>query len=190
VTVGAGLALAAALGSLATPPTMAAHVNRTVGPYTILVVLVEEPFFATNHAGFEFWVSDAAGYVAGLDKSVAATATAGSQSEPLAVSTETDRHSYVIDRNAVNVPFDPGRGGAWTLELRGNIEGLAIDESFDTTFPAYPRVASGQPVPSVVSPAQADATTPLLPIAGLIFASFAVVRIVRGNMSPHRPSVT
>ena len=33
-----------------------AHVNRQVGPYTILVILVEEPTFEDNHAGFEFWV--------------------------------------------------------------------------------------------------------------------------------------
>jgi hypothetical protein len=35
---------------------VSAHVNRTVGPYAILVILVEEPTYEDNHAGFEFWV--------------------------------------------------------------------------------------------------------------------------------------
>jgi len=44
------------LGALGlTTGVTAAHVNRTVGPYALLVVLVEEPVYADNHAGFEFW---------------------------------------------------------------------------------------------------------------------------------------
>ena len=68
------LAAALALATLVVPSAVSAHVNRTVGPYTFLVVLVEEPYFATNHAGFLFWVHDGDTPVAGLDRTLHAQA--------------------------------------------------------------------------------------------------------------------
>jgi hypothetical protein len=183
----AGTTLACVLFTLlALPATVAAHVTRTVGPYTFLVTLVEEPFFATNHAGFELWVTDASRDVAGLDRTLTAEARGPVGSVPLAMSAQTDRGSYVMDTDARGVPFDPGRGGEWILRLRGDVRGTHVNESFSTAFPAYPRVASGQPAGPPVVPGRVDDTSPLLPLGGVVAAVVAAAIVARTNASTRR----
>src|SRR5260221_8311911 len=80
----------------ASPLTAAAHVNRLVGPYTFFIVLIEEPFFATNRAGFEFWVHESARPVLGLDKTLAAQAINSTRQVDLVVSSINDRGFYDV----------------------------------------------------------------------------------------------
>jgi hypothetical protein len=146
-----------------------AHVNRQVGPYTILVILVEEPTYEDNHAGFEFWVRRAQQPIVGLEGSIRAEATGHGERVDLQVPPIDGTGFYVLDRTAGGAPFDPLGGGAWSLRLSGDIEGTPLDEQFVVTFPSYPRVGAPKPVAGADS-RPAPASPPamgLLLVAGL-----------------------
>jgi hypothetical protein len=139
------LALAAALWIAVVAPGVAAHVNRTAGPYTIVVLLVEEPVFQDNHAGFEFFVRRDGVAIAGLEQTIRAEADGHDEEVTLVVAPLNERGVYVVDHATSGAAFDPRGGGAWTLTLTGSIEGTALDASFPVTFPGYPRVAAAEP---------------------------------------------
>src|SRR5437773_6193798 len=124
------LVAAAALWVAALAPAVAAHVNRTLGPYTILVILVEEPTFDDNHAGFQFWVRKGDVPITGLERTVHALAIGHDRRVELAVPPLAGSGFYVLDRSLDGAPFDPMGGGAWTLFLTGSIEGTPLDASF------------------------------------------------------------
>jgi hypothetical protein len=141
--VASGVAsLALLITAFFNPLPASAHVNRTVGPYAFFLVLIEEPFYDTNRAGFEFWVHDAGRSVEGLDRSLNAVATSSTQEVGLRVSPINDRGFYDVESDLTGRPFDPGDGGDWTLRLTGTVEDEPVDVSFPTTFPAYPRVST------------------------------------------------
>jgi len=160
------------------PATAMAHVNKTVGPYTFLVVLVEEPYFATNHAGFEFWVHKGDTPVAGLDRTLHAQAVGHGRTVDLQVSPWNADQLYVVDTGVDGQPFDPLGGGDWSLRLTGAIEGMSIDTSFAVQFPAYPRVGTVKPNGSPAA-AGASTDTEIVPpyLVGLVLAACAVVAI-------------
>jgi len=170
-----------------------AHVNRQVGPYTILVILVEEPTFEDNHAGFEFWVRRAEQPIVGLEGSIRAEATGHGQRVALPVPPIGGAGFYVLDRTADGAPFDPLGGGAWSLRLSGDIEGLPLDEQFVVTFPSYPRVGAPKPVAGADStPAPAAPPWMALPLlAGLGFVLLATVRVAsrRIRLRPVPPTL-
>jgi hypothetical protein len=146
LSIRATVAAAAALWVAALAPGVAAHVNRTIGPYTILVVLVEEPTFEDNHAGFQFWVRKNGVPITGLERTIEAVATGHGERVELVVSPLDEFGFYVLDHTTDGAAFDPSGGGAWTLFLTGSIEETRLDASFPVTFPSYPRVAvAGQP---------------------------------------------
>jgi hypothetical protein len=136
-----GLILSTSL--LLSPSPVAAHVTRVVGPYTFLIVLIEEPFFQDNHAGFEFWVRDGDRPVDGLDRTLQAEAIGHGAVVKLSISPRNDRGFY-------DAPFYPGSGGQYSLHLAGSIEDTAIDELFLVTFPAYPRAPLSKPAAGAV----------------------------------------
>jgi hypothetical protein len=144
-TARAGLVAIVAIGLALAPAAAAAHVNRTVGPYTFLVVLVEEPYFTSNHAGFEFWVHRGDTAVAGLDQTLHAQAIGHGRRVDLLISPIDQDGLYTVDRGLDLQPFDPAGGGDWSLRLTGSVEGTAIDEAFAVQFPAYPRVGTVKP---------------------------------------------
>ena len=153
---------------------MAAHVNRTVGPYTILVVLVEEPVYADNHAGFQFWVRKNEVPILGLESSITAVATGHREQLDLEVPPIDGSGFYVLDHTTDGTLFDPQGGGAWTLVLSGSIDGTAMDASFPVTFPSYPRIGAADPG-GATSPNAAVVPTPapaspawLLVIGGIV----------------------
>jgi hypothetical protein len=168
---------------LASPLSVSAHVNGAVGPYKVFIVLIEEPFFVTNRAGFEFWVREGDRPVDGLDRTLRAQAINSTQRVDLAVSPRNDRGFYDVETGLSGQAFDPGSGGIWTLRLIGTIEGLAVDKSFEVTFPDYPRVSPIQP-PAKVSVAAPDIGAPLFAIGGFIGA--AVGFLVLGASSRRR----
>ncbi|GEM_PF-4925274 len=170
----AAAALSAIVWVGASASGVAAHVNRTVGPYTILVVLVEEPVYANNHAGFQFWVRKNEVPILGLESSIKAVATGHGQQLDLTVPPIDGTGFYVLDHTTDGAAFDPQGGGAWTLVLSGSIDGTPMDVSFPVTFPSYPRIgapdqgaAMSPNAAAVTSPASA-APTWLIAIAAAV----------------------
>jgi hypothetical protein len=171
----AAAALAVGVLAGATASGVAAHVNRTVGPYTILVVLVEEPVYADNHAGFEFWVRRDGVPVLGLERSMTAVASGHGEQLDLKVPPIDGTGFYVLDHTADGAAFDPLGGGAWTLVLSGTIDGTLVDASFPVTFPSYPRVGVADQH-AATSPAVASEAAPAAPV--LTWLGVAGVAIV------------
>ena len=147
----AALVVALVIATLAGPSTAAAHVNRIVGRYTFFMILIEEPLFQTNHAGFEFWVHDGDRVVLGLDQTLMANATSGGRTIDLIVSPINARGFYDLDTTVGGQAFDPGAAGDWTLRLTGTVEGESVNVAFPAAFPAYPRVATATR-PAAVTP--------------------------------------
>jgi len=166
----------------AAPAPAAAHVNQTVGPYSVFLVLIEEPFFTTNRAGFEFWVHEGDRPVQGLDRTLQAVAANATRKVELAVSPMNDRGFYDVETDRQGRPFDPGTGGDWTLRLTGTVEGTPVDVTIPTAFPAYPRVATGGQPPAAVSTV---APTPdiwvLAQLTLLLAAIVWIARRMRGH---------
>ena len=165
-----------------------AHVNRQVGPYTILVILVEEPTFEDNHAGFEFWVRRAEQPIVGLEGSIRAEATGHGQRIGLQVPPIGGAGFYVLDRTAGGAAFDPLGGGGWSLRLWGDIEGTPLDEQFAVTFPSYPRVgapkAAGDATPAPDSPPVMGLLLVAALGLGLLGAVVVVSRRIRLRPAP------
>jgi hypothetical protein len=191
----AASALSAIVWVCATAPGVAAHVNRTVGPYTILVVLVEEPVYADNHAGFQFWVRKDEVPILGLEKSISAVASGHGEQVDLTVPPIDGTGFYVLDHTTDGAAFDPLGGGAWTLVLSGTINGTPVDASFPVTFPSYPRVGAadqgavaGSGAALATSPASFDPTWLIVVASGLIIGVLCVVLIGRRRRRGSRPS--
>jgi hypothetical protein len=154
---------------LAAPLSVSAHVNGVVGPYKFFVVLIEEPFYATNRAGFEFWVHEGDRPVPGLDRTLKAQATSSTQRVDLTVSPPNDRGFYDVETGLSGQAFNPGEGGSWTLRLIGTVEGLPVDKSFGVTFPPYPRGSAVQPL-ATLSTSAPDNDTSLIALGSLLTA--------------------
>jgi hypothetical protein len=150
--------LCVALWLAATAPSVAAHVNRAVGPYTIVVFLVEEPVYQDNHAGFEFWVRRDAVALRGLEQDLHAQATGHGRVLDLVIDPIDASGFYVIDHAPDGSAFDPLGGGDWTLTLTGSIEATQIDVAVPVRFPSYPRV--GPATQPVLAGTSADTTGP------------------------------
>jgi hypothetical protein len=174
--------LAVLLGLLVAPMSASAHVNRTVGPYSFFLVLIEEPFFTTNRAGFEFWVHAGDRPVEGVDRTLAAVAVNGAQQVALQIAPINDRGFYDVETDLAQHPFDPGRGGDWTLRLTGTVEDTPVDVSFPTIFPAYPRTAAaGGPAAATLPAATGGPDVWLLAQVALLLGAIAwIARRMRG----------
>jgi len=169
-----------AAATLLAPAAASAHVNRTVGPYTFLVVLIEEPYFSSNHAGFRFWVHRGETPIAGLDRTLHAQAIGHGRTVDLEVSPWDADQLYIVDRGLDGQAFDPQGGGSWSLRLTGSVEGMAVDESFAVQFPAYPRVANPSAGASVAAVGgDAELFPPYLPLLLLGVAAVLALRAVR-----------
>jgi hypothetical protein len=191
------LGIAAVLALIAvgaTAPTVEAHVNRTVGPYAILVVLVEEPVYADNHAGFQFWVRKDSVPIAGLEKTVHARASANGVDVDLAIPPMDGTGFYVLDHTTDGAAFDPHGGGAWTLELTGSIDGTQLDTTFPVTFPSYPRIGGAGGTAAAPVAASVSSGIPIVVMLGgvlLAGAAIAVLAISRARgRSPGRQART
>jgi hypothetical protein len=170
-----------------------AHVNRQVGPYTILVILVEEPTFEDNHAGFQFWVRRDQQPILGLERSIHAEASGHGQRVGLQVPPIGGNGFYVLDRTTDGAAFDPLGGGPWSLHLWGDIEGTPLDEELAVTFPSYPRIGVAKPVAvNAGAGAPGGAPMPLLPLVvlvGLGVALAAAVALRRIRLRPAPPTL-
>jgi hypothetical protein len=173
-------AAAAALWIAAMAPGVEAHVNRTVGPYALLVVLVEEPVYQDNHAGFQFWVRKDGVPITGLERTLHARATGHGVDLQMAIPPVDGLGSFVLDRSVDGAAFDPLGGGPWTLELTGTIEQTPVDVTFPVVFPAYPRIGVAAPQ-AAAQPLAQDQSGSLLwavpiGVVGLGLALFLLTR--------------
>ena len=165
-----------------------AHVNRQVGPYTILVILVEEPTFEDNHAGFQFWVRREQQPIVGLERSIHAEATGHGQRVGLQIPPIGGSGFYVLDRTNEGAAFDPLGGGPWSLHLWGDIEATAFDEQLAVTFPSYPRIGPAKPVAANAGAgAPGGAPMPLLPLVVLVGLGVVVAVLVASRRIRLRP---
>lgn len=151
--------------------------NRTVGPSTVLVVLIGEPYFQDNRAGFRFWVKDGERNVDGLETTLHAQASHGSVVESLVIEPPDSEGFHIVERAPEGSPFDPHGGGDWDLRLVGTIEGLPVDESFRSTLPVYPRVGGSGFTPPAASPAFDPSNLPLPGILAMATGGVAIVLI-------------
>ena len=187
------LAAAALIALLAAAPTVEGHVNRTVGPYALLVVLVEEPVYADNHAGFQFWVRKDDVPIVGLESTVHAEASGHGFDVTLTVPPVDGTGFYVLDHTTDGAAFDPHGGGDWTLTLTGSIDGTPLDTTFPVMFPSYPRIGSTNGAAAASAVATPASGPPLVLLGGALLVAAVVVVLVFSRVrarSPGRPART
>ncbi len=118
-----------------------AHEERDVAGYSFEVGLIAEPVFVGDRSGLEFHVTKDDKPISGLDQTVKAQVTYGTQTRDLPlVEREEDPGWY-------ESVFIPTAAGKYTFHLTGTIEGAAIDESFTsspTGFNEVQEAASGE----------------------------------------------
>jgi hypothetical protein len=134
-----GIALVCAL--VAVPLTADAHETRTIadGRYQIVIGFMNEPVFAGDKSGLEFWVTEIA----------AATPAAGDDEEaegiPVEGLEETLQAEVIYEDQTMALPltamwddpsgyysvfFPTSSEGDYTFRVYGTINGTEIDESF------------------------------------------------------------
>jgi len=141
-----GAAVAVALGLLATTAGAAlGHEERPVGPYTLVVGLIDEPVFVGQKSGLELFVGRGAGEsgepVEGLETTLQATVIQGDDERDLALGPRFDAPGWYES------VFIPTRAGAYTFHITGTVEGMAVDETFTSSpdgFSEVEEVSSAQ----------------------------------------------
>jgi hypothetical protein len=134
-----GMGLAGAL-VLISPPAVEAHETRAIadGQYQIVIGFMNEPVFAGDKSGLEFWVTEAS----------AATPAAGAEETkgtPVESLNETLRAEVIYEDQTMALPltakwdesggyysvfFPSAAEGDYTFRIYGDIAGTEIDETF------------------------------------------------------------
>lgn len=120
------------------PAAVDAHESRVIadGAYTIVVGFMNEPAFAGDKSGLEFWVSETSGAtpatgdeaegapVEGLEETLQAEVIFGDQTMELPLTAMWDQPGgyYSV--------FFPTELGDYTFRIYGTIDGTEIDGSF------------------------------------------------------------
>jgi hypothetical protein len=105
-----------------------AHESRVVGKYRFIVGFVNEPALLNepNSLDLRVTVSDTAKAVEGLDKTVNAEVIYGGSTMPLALSARFGQPG------AYNAFFIPTKPGTYIFHFTGQVEGMNIDEKFES----------------------------------------------------------
>ena len=181
--IGRATVLAAALLAI-TAGAAFAHEERDIGDYSFELGLIDEPVFTGQKSGLEFFVSRGDEPVEGLEATLEADVTFGSQTRDLEISPRFG------EAGAYQSVFFPTAAGPYTFRIYGEVEGAAIDESFTSSpdgFGEVEELSGGQfPVkfPStadVVADAEAGAAAAtqatialVLAVIGLLAALVAI----------------
>jgi hypothetical protein len=165
--LGALLAIAAGTG------TAFAHESRDLDDINIVVGFRNEPVFAGEESGLEFFVSHAGEPVEGLEETLQAEVMYGDDARDLELSPRFG------EPGGYESVFFPTAAGQYSFRIWGEIDGEPIDETFTSgpeTFGDVQEVAGGQ-FP-VVYPATADVVAAAE--TGEAAATTATVALVAG----------
>jgi hypothetical protein len=122
-----GAVLSAAV-LLASPLAVAAHESRTIadGKYEIVVGFMNEPVFAGDKSGLEFWVTETpATPIEGLAETLQAEVIYEDQTMALPLTAKWDEPGGYY-----SVFFPTAAEGDYTFRIYGTIDGTEIDETF------------------------------------------------------------
>jgi hypothetical protein len=138
---------------LASPLMTEAHETRTIadGTYQIVVGFMDEPVFAGDKSGLEFWVSEVSAATPG------ASEEDGAPIEGLEVTLQAE---VLFEDQTMALPLtaafdEPGRYGSvffpmqpgdYTFRIYGTINGTEIDESFTSGPETFGAVADPAPL--------------------------------------------
>jgi hypothetical protein len=144
----------AVLGFVAMPFAAEAHESRTIadGHYQIVVGFMDEPVFAGDKSGLEFWVTDISN----------ATPSAGEEAEGVPVDglEETLKAEVIFEDQTMELPlsaawnepgsygsvFFPMEAGDYTFRIYGTIGETEIDESFTSSPEGFDAVKDPAPL--------------------------------------------
>ncbi len=175
--IGRAAVLGAALAAL-TAGTALAHEEREVGDYSFVVGFIDEPVFAGQKSGLEFFVSRGEEPVEGLEETLEAEVVFGSQTRPLEISPRFG------EAGAYESVFFPTAAGPYTFRIFGEVAGEPLDESFSSSpegFGEVEELAGGQfPVQfpataDVVRDAEAGAAAATQSTMALVLAVVALL---------------
>ena len=170
--IGRATVLAAAVLAL-TAGAALAHEERDVGDYSFVVGFIDEPVFTGQKSGLEFFISRGEEPAEGLEETLEAEVTFGSQTRELEISPRFG------EAGAYESVFFPTAAGPYTFRIYGDLAGTAIDETFTSSpdgFGEVEELAGGQfPVqfPStgdVVADAEAGAAAATQATIALVLA--------------------
>lgn len=147
-----GIALGCAL--VLTPLVADAHEVRPIadGKYQIVVGFMDEPAFAGEQNGLEFWVSDISAAtptadgetegapVGGLEETLQAEVIFADQTMALELSPRWN------EEGAYESAFFPTAPGDYTFRIFGTIDGTEIDESFTSSPEGFSSVQDPAPL--------------------------------------------
>lgn len=154
-----GGAALSALFLVASPLAVDAHESRTVadGKYQMVVGFMNEPTYAGDKSGLEFWVTEVA--------AATPAATEGSDEEaggaPVEGLEETLKAEVIYEDQTLELPLsakwdEPGgyysvffptaAEGDYTFRIYGTIDGTDIDESFTSGPETFGPVADPAPL--------------------------------------------
>ena len=152
-----GIALGLAL--LVSPALVQAHETRTIadGKYEIVAGFMNEPVFAGDKSGLEFWVSEVAAAtpaaeaeaegtpVEGLEETLQAEVIFGDQTMDLPI------EATYAEPGGYGSVFFPMQPGDYTFRIYGTIGDVEVDETFTSGPETFGAVADPAPLQFPVS---------------------------------------
>jgi hypothetical protein len=108
------------------PGTASAHERRAVGDYTFVVGFLKEPAFEGETNGIDLRVTRGDQPIEGLEQSLKAEVIVGAQTMPVSL------RPRFRQPGAYDGHFVPTRAGSYTFRFTGTIDGLAVDERFES----------------------------------------------------------
>jgi hypothetical protein len=135
-------AIVAIAFGLSVAGSASAHAQRTVDGFAFSVGFINEPVFVGDRSGLEFFVTRDGQAIEGLERTLHAQVTYGTNVRDLPVSARAGVPG------AYESAFIPTAAGSYTFRITGTLpDGMLMDESFTsspTGFPDVGETASGQ----------------------------------------------
>jgi hypothetical protein len=150
-SLGRAAVLGVALVAVAGTGTALAHESRDIDDITMVVGFLDEPVYVGQKSGLDLRVTHAGEPAEGLEETLEAEVTFGSETRTLEISPAFG------EPGAYRSIFIPTAAGPYTFRIHGEIDGEAIDEFFTAgpdTFGEVQDTAANQ-FP-IVLPAAAD----------------------------------
>lgn len=129
IAVAAALAVALTVSLLSAPAL--AHERRTVGPYQFVVGWLNEPAFQGQPNGASFRITDTRANPAKAVEGLERTLTIEVRSGGLAPFTGATRAVFG-QPGLYSLDLIPTAGGAYAFRIKGKVENLDVDETFES----------------------------------------------------------